>query len=185
MARPIRLFVSSSPELVAEREAIGQAVAALPVSVGWEIKHTPRAGEDTLAAAEFAASCDIMLVVLGTDFAAPMGLELRRALDARKLILAYVKKATYSPSAQTALRDTAVSWMPFDTPRELKETLTRALASSLLDLGEQFGLHVSEIEPLLKLAGRESDKSANESSAADDSRRGAERGGVILGRGTV
>ncbi len=34
MARPIRLFVSSSPDLAAEREALGQAVAELPVSVG-------------------------------------------------------------------------------------------------------------------------------------------------------
>ena len=58
MARAVRLFISSSPDLTAEREALGRAVAALPVSVGWEIKHTPRVGEDALEAAEFNAPAE-------------------------------------------------------------------------------------------------------------------------------
>ena len=44
MPGAIYLFVSSSPDLVAEREALGQAVAELPISVGFEIMHT-RPGE--------------------------------------------------------------------------------------------------------------------------------------------
>jgi len=71
MTEPIRLFVSSSPELAPEREALGQNVAELPVSVGWEIKHTPRPGEGVDEALDFLARSDLFLLVLGADFAAP------------------------------------------------------------------------------------------------------------------
>jgi len=37
MAKRVRLFVSAGPDLEAEREIIGQAVARLPVSLGWTI----------------------------------------------------------------------------------------------------------------------------------------------------
>jgi hypothetical protein len=40
MFRSIRLFISSSPDLAAEREALGQTAAELPISVRFEIRHT-------------------------------------------------------------------------------------------------------------------------------------------------
>ncbi|MCW5850488.1 MAG: hypothetical protein KIT87_10445 [Anaerolineae bacterium] len=36
-----RLYVTISPDLGAEREVIGRAVAGLPVDVGWEVGYTP------------------------------------------------------------------------------------------------------------------------------------------------
>jgi hypothetical protein len=45
MPRLVRLFVSATPDLEAEREVIGQVVVCLPVALGWEIKRTPRRGE--------------------------------------------------------------------------------------------------------------------------------------------
>ncbi|MCR4408493.1 MAG: DUF4062 domain-containing protein [Anaerolineae bacterium] len=155
MAGPIRLFVSSSPDLVSEREILGQAVAELPVSVGWEIKHTPRAGEDAFEALDFLVRCDLYLVLLGTDFAAPMGVEWERALDAGKLPLAYRKNVLHSPSAQMLLRRPGVAWTEFESPQELKAQVTRALAQVVLDRGEQFGLHLQDVEALLALMKRE------------------------------
>jgi hypothetical protein len=181
MAKPIHLFISSSPDLVLEREALGQAAAELPVSVGWEIRHTPRPGEDALEAAEFIVRSDFVLLVLGADFAAPMGFEWQQALRSGKPLLAYAKRALHSPSAQTALRDWSLTWVSFDAPHELKASATRALARLLLDHGEQFGLHLSEVEPLSEVAGVDQ-KDAEQ--GVDDRRLGAERGGVILGRGT-
>ena len=174
MAGPIRLFVSSSPDLVSEREALGQAVAELPVSVGWEIKHTPRAGEDAFEALDFIVHCDLYLVLLGTDFAAPMGVEWERALDAGKTPLTYRKNVLHSPSAQMLLRRLDVAWTEFESPQELKAQVTRALAQAMLDRGEQLGLHLQDVEALLALV-----KSGKET-AADIDQRGAERGGVIL-----
>jgi hypothetical protein len=178
MARPIHLFVSSSPDLAPEREVLGQAVAELPVSVGWEIKHTPRAGEDAFEALDFVASCDLYLVLLGADFAAPMGVEWERALDAGRTPLAYRKNVLNSPSAQTLLRCSEVVWTTFESAQELRSHASQALAQAILDRGEQFGLHLQDVEALLALV-----KSEEETPADLTRRQGAERGGVILGRG--
>jgi hypothetical protein len=179
MARPIRLFVSISPGLAPEREALGQAVAELPISVGWEIKYTPSPGEDAREALDFVARCDLYLVVLGTDFAAPMGPEWRGALGAGAPVLAYRKRVLHSPSAQTLLRESDVAWTEFESSRELKAQVSRAVARAVLDRGEQFGLHMDDVEPLLALVGTEE----VEKLAGPDRRRGAGQGGVILGRG--
>jgi len=178
MVRPIRLFVSSSPGLVPEREALGQAVAELPVSVGWEIKHTPRPGDDAHAALAFLETCDLVLVLLGADFAAPMGLEWRWAMDRGKPLLAYRKRVLHSPSAQKLLRESAVPWRAFETPQDLKTQAAQALAQAVLDRGEQFGLRLEDVEGLAALVQTEEEEVSTE----PDRRRGAGRGGVILGR---
>jgi len=180
MSRPIQLFISSSPDLAPEREALGQAVAELPVSVGWEIKHTPRPGEDTREPLAFVERCDLYLVVLGADFAAPMGLEWQQARSAGKPLLAYRKRVLRSPSAQTLLRQPDVVWTEFESPQELKAHATRALTQAVLDRGEQVGLHLDDVQSLLALVKAEEEKTSVE----PDRRRGAGRGGVILGRGT-
>jgi hypothetical protein len=180
MARPIHLFISSSPDLAAEREALGQAVAELPISVGFEIMHT-RPGEtaDIGETLSFIERCDLYAIVLGADFAAPMGIEWQRAQDALKPTLAYAKREMHSPSAQKLLRETNVAWTPFESPQELKAHATQSLAQLLLDHGETFGLYVDDIDGLLAVLGKEDKGPSDE----PDRREGAGRGGIILGRG--
>ncbi len=180
MPRPIRLYVSCSPGLAPEREALGQAVAELPVEVGWEIRHSPRPGQDDRDALAFVEHCDLYLVLLGGDFAAPMGSEWRRAVGHVKTVLAYRKRVPYSPSAQTLLRRSEVEWTAFESAAQLKAQVTPAIAGALLDQGEHFGLHLPEVEALLEVAETEVEKKTQ---AEPDRRRGAGRGGVILGRG--
>jgi len=177
MIEAVRLFVSSSPDLAAEREALGQAVAELPISVGFEIRHTTpdEAADETLA---FIESCDLYAIVLGADFAAPMGIEWRQAQDTRRPTLAYAKHEMRSPSAQKLLRELGAAWTPFESPAELKAHATRALAQALLDRGENLGLHVDDIDGLLAVLGKEGE----EPSAKPDRRQGAGRSSVILGR---
>jgi hypothetical protein len=179
MPGPIHLFISSSPDLVAEREALGQAVAELPISVGVEIMHT-RPGEtaDIGEALAFIAQSDLYVIVLGADFAAPMGIEWQRTQDARKPTLAYTKRELHSPSAQKLLRETSVVWTPFESPQELKAHATQALAQMLFDQNEAFGLHVDDIDGLLAVLGEKD----GEPSDKPDRREGAGRGGIILGR---
>ena len=178
MSKPIRLFISSSPDLVAEREAVGQAVAGLPVAVGWEIKHTPRAGEEPLEAQAFVEHCDLLLVVLGADFAAPMGLEWQGAVNAGKPVLAYCKQVLHSPAAQTVLRQPGMAWTEFQSPQQLKAQVTRGLAQVVLDQGERLGLLVEDVEALLPLVRPE--EQTGRGLAEVDRREGAGRGGVIL-----
>jgi hypothetical protein len=46
MAETLRLFVSATNDLDAERAVIGRAVAQLPVQIGIEIRRTPVRGAD-------------------------------------------------------------------------------------------------------------------------------------------
>lgn len=175
----IRLFASSSPDLAAEREALGQAVAELPISVGFEIMHTrPGEAADIGEALAFIEQCDLYVIVLGADFAAPMGIEWQRAQDALKPTLAYAKRELHSPSAQKLLREAGIAWTSFESPQALKAHATQALAQLLLDRGESFGLHVDDIDGLLTVLGKKDE----EPSDKPDRREGAGRGGIILGR---
>ena len=61
--------------------------------------------------------------------------------------------------------------------RELKAHATQALARMLLDRGEEFGLHLEDVEGLVELVEREE----AETPAEPDRRRGAGRDAVILG----
>lgn len=172
------LFISSSPELALEREALGQAVAELPVSFGWQVKHTPRAGQDAQEGLVFIEHCDLFLVVLGCDFAAPMGLEWEHALRTRRPILAYRKAVLRSPSAQGLLRRPNVSWTEYHSLHQLKERFSQALAKYLLDHAEQVGLQLDDVEGLLA----EVEKTQNQDAPEPDRREGAGTSGIILSR---
>jgi hypothetical protein len=178
MPRSIHLFVSSSPNLAPEREALGQTVAELPVSSGWEIKHTPGPDEDVSVVFDFIQHCDLFVLMLGADFAAPMGVEWQQARGAHRSVLAYRKRVLHSPSAQQLLRESHLSWTEFESPQDFKGHLSQALVKILLDGGEQFGLHLGDVEALLKLIQSDDEEAPGE----PDRRRGAGRGGVILDR---
>jgi hypothetical protein len=180
MTRSIHLFVSSSPNLAPEREALGQAVAELPISSGWEIKHTPRPDEDITVALDFIQRCDLFVLILGADFAAPMGVEWQQARGTHRSVLAYRKRVLHSPSAQQLLRESHLLWTEFESPQDFKGHLNQALAKMLLDANEQFGLHLDDVEALLKLTESDDKETLDE----PDRRRGAGRGGVILDRRT-
>jgi hypothetical protein len=181
MSRPIHLFVSSSPDLAAEREALGQAIAELPVAVGWEIRHTPGPEETAGDPLPFIAGCDLCLVMLGADFAAPMGLEWQDIHSTGRPLLAYRKRTLHSPSAERLLRESDVAWTVFGTPQELKTDVTLRLARIALDRGEEFGLHLDDVQALLALLEAQKEGEATDE---PDRRRGAGRSGVILGRQT-
>jgi hypothetical protein len=179
MARSLKLFISSSPELTIEREALGQAVAELPVSFGWQIQHTPRAGQDPMNWLDFVEVCEVFLIILGSDYAAPMGLEWEQALRSRRPVFAYCKSVLHSPSAQTLLRQPTVSWIEFDSTTELKSLFSRAIAKFLLERAERFPLQLDDVERLLA----EQDKAKEAGVIEQERREGAGDSGIILARG--
>jgi len=179
MAEKIRLFVSSSRDLAVEREAVGQAVAELPISKGWEIRHTAHRGEPISITREAVEKCDIFLLILGQDATAPIGLEWEYARFAKKRILAYRKDVAYSPSAQYFLRASKVEWQTFKDAEELKRSLLKALAQELLDLKNRYGLMVEDVEKLLELLKRLEEEEEEEPVGEAE---GAGESGIILGR---
>lgn len=198
MPREIRLFVSCSPDLAAEREVIGRMVAGLPVSVGWEIAYTPLAGEDRNAGVSAALGADIVLVLLGRDFAAPMGAEWDAAWLARPAsaqsapemgarLMTFRKDVSLSPSALQHLRATraaGVRWEEFATPDDLRRVLPPRLARLLLDRQPYFGLELPEVEALVAVA-RSAPQTDRPEDRPEDAREGAGRSAVILGRGNM
>lgn len=178
MAEPIRLFITSSPELEAEREVIGQVVAGLPVRLGWEIRHTPRPGEALAPALAAVEAAHLYVFVLGMDYAAPMGLEWARAVRAGKRKLVFVKEVAHSPAAALWLSEhDAEERTPFDSLAAFRHAFERHLIRALLELAETLRLHLDEIEGLTaRLKALEA--TAPE---APTVARGAERSAVILG----
>ncbi len=177
MGRKICLFVSSSRELEAEREIVGQVVAELPISRGWEIRHTSHTGEPLDSLREAIERADLYLIILGQDASAPIGQEWEFARRLNKPTLAYRKEVSYSPSAQYFLRVSKFEWKVFREAEELRKDLARALAQELLDLKNRYGLFPEDVEKLFQFLeegeGRE---------GFSPKGRGAGESGVILGR---
>ena len=181
MPKSIHLFVSSSPELQVEREIVGQVVATLPLTLGWQIDHTPLPGELAMDGLAHVTQCDLYVLILGQDYAAPMGAELRQALHVGRQPMAYRKRCSLSPSSQDAVRRLGIEWRVFSKPEALRAWYTHDLLQFLLGQTTTLGLDLTELEHLLKLAQDDVNREERERGA----RRGsgeAGRSGVILGR---
>ena len=75
MAELLRLFVSATQDLDAERAAIGRALADLPLQIGMEIRRTPAAGAALETMHELIANVDRFYFLVGQDITAPAGAE--------------------------------------------------------------------------------------------------------------
>jgi hypothetical protein len=182
MAERLRLFVSAAPDLETEREIIGQAVARLPVSLGWTIKRTPNRGEPLAPALEAIRACDFYVLLLSKDISAPVGLELITARRARKTTLAFLKEETArTPAARVFIRDAQVSWAPFHSGQELELLIQKALARRILESAETYPISPVEWETLSALVEQPSYQEMAESELTEAS--GAGGGGVIIAPG--
>jgi len=180
MTRPIHLFVSSSPDLDAERDGVGQVTAALPLTIGWRISHTPTPAEGGQDGSGRVEGCDLYVLILGHDFAAPMGAEMRRAAKVGRKPLAYRARVAYSPAAQEAIRASDVEWKAYSGAQEFLPLFRRDLVRALLRAAPTWGLELREVERLMELM-RAADAAAA-AGQADQPRGEAGRSAVILGR---
>lgn len=182
MPSPLRLFVSATPDLEPEREAIGQVVAALPISLGWEIGRTPRRGEPLQPSIAAVADCHLYLFLLGQDIAAPAGVEWDVARRSGRKPLAFLKDVLRTPAAQVFVREAEAPWSLFASARQLSEMVHAALVERLLAEALSYGLSIVEVEALAAL--RHANAGAREAigpPAVAIPDGGAGGGGVILG----
>ena len=172
-----RLYVSISPDLAAEREAIGRAVASLPVDVGWEVSYTPSAGDPQAVEPRSAAHPHVYILALGEDIRAPMGVEWDSARRARLTPLALLHDGPRTPAAQAFQKAADVAWIGYKTAGELSRRVQAALAQALLDHAPLFGLSTPEWERLSELLETLQAPGAAE---GEDRRLGAGESGVIF-----
>ena len=192
MPKPIHLYVSSSPDLAVEREVVAQVVATMPLTIGWRIGHTPLPGQLGSESVARVDDCHLYAVILGHDFAAPMGQELRLAVArGRSPFASYRLECTLSPSALDAVRTLDLTWQRFSSSEvgagafpPLRTMFQRDLLRAVLKQATMLRLELDEVQRLLEQA-REIEADADQSATGRQlERRRAEAGrsGRILGR---
>lgn len=183
MAARLRIFVSSAPNLEAEREIIGQAIAGLPVSLGWVINYTPWGGKPLDPALRAVAACDFYVFLLGEDVKAPVGVELRVARQAGKAILPFVKEGPRTPAARVFIKDAAVGWQLYRHEDELRPLLQRALIERILEGAEGYGISPVDWETLSALLEELSRHEPLNREMVETGYRGAGKDAVIVAPG--
>jgi hypothetical protein len=176
MAEKLRLFVSATHDLEAERAAIGRAIAGLPVQIGVEIRRTPLSGAAYEDIFELVANCDRVYFLMGRDISAPAGAEWYLSWKLERSILPLRLAAPRTPAAQEFVRQAFVEWTTFRTQAELARIVTLDLTRILNHPTNRYGLTVSDLE-LLSLHAQRIRKHAPENGREPG---GAEGGGILL-----
>ena len=197
MAEILRIFVSATRDLDAERALIGQAVAHLPVKIGIEIRRTPVEGGSRDDMYELIANCDRVYFLLGQDITAPAGAEwyLARELDRSVMPICRAGRPTLAAREFMHMQGVFINWTRFESSADLVKIVTLDLIDILSHPKNRYGLTVTELELLSSHAQRIRTAAAaakaraqkhgveeSEPSEFDDG-GGAEGGGVLLDSG--
>lgn len=180
MAETLRIFVSATSDLEAERAVIGRALAELPIEIGVEIRRTPATGASYDDIFEMIANVDRVYFLLGQDITAPSGAEWHLAWKLERSVFPLRKPQRLTPAAQDFMRLAAFAdWTGFRSAGELARMVTLDLVRILHHPENRYGLTVTELE-LLNLRRAELRSSMP---AAGGEPGGAEGGGVLLDAG--
>ncbi|MCB0189875.1 MAG: hypothetical protein KDE31_36640 [Caldilineaceae bacterium] len=174
MAETLRLFVSATKDLEAERAVIGTAIAQLPVQIGIEIRRTPIEGAPYEDIYELIANCDRVYFLLGRDITAPAGAEWFLAWKLERAVLPLRLAGLPTPAGQDFQRLLPRGWQTFRHSQELARLVTLDLLDLLNHPANRYGLTVTELELLTNHRRR------LHQLATPPQPGGAEGGGVLL-----
>jgi hypothetical protein len=179
MAETLRLFVSATTDLEAERALVGRAIADLPIQIGVEIRRTPARGATYEDIFELISNVDRLYFLMGEDITAPSGAEWFLAWKLERPVLPLRYDGRRTPAAQDFLRLYPGQWFSFRNGGELIRLVTLDLARILYHPTNRYGLSVTELE-LLNLHVRRLDGGRSDQPWEPG---GAEGGGVLLDLG--
>ena len=180
MAERLRIFVSATTDLEAERAIIGRAMAGLPVQIGAEIRRTPVEGAKHDDIYELIANVDRFYFLMGSDITAPAGEEWHLAWQLERSIMPLRQGERLTPAAKEFLRGTVgLNWHHFRTTTELARLVTLDLVRILNHPKNRYGLNVSELE----LINVHAERIKRTTVTASQEPGGAEGGGVLLDMG--
>lgn len=181
MAELLRLFVSATQDLDAERAAIGRALASLPLEIGMEIRRTPAAGASLETMHELVANVDRFYFLLGDDITAPAGAEWFLAWKLERSVLPMRRGNRHTPAALAFLRNAPVEWVAFAGAAEAARLVALDVIRLLHHPANRYGLSVTEFERLAAHKALLRRTQAAPEPLPDPG--GAEGGGVLLDRG--
>lgn len=174
-SHPVIVYISAASDLMAEREALGRTIAALPVTLAWRVMQTPMAGE--VLDLEALRAADLYLLVMGGDIRAPVGLEWYTARRGSKWSVAFLKEGIpRTPAGQAFLHDARVDWQRFSDAADLSRQVQRVLAEHLVRHAERYALTPVELARLEELLAEDQEMERPEEG------RGAGHSAVILSR---
>ncbi len=176
MAETLRIFVSTTQDLEAERGVIGKAIAELPVQLAIEIRRTPPLLPTYDEVFERVANCDRVYFLLGNDITAPAGLEWATAWRLERSVLPLRRSLKPTPAAQEFQRLSPLPWVDFRNATELARIVSLDVARLLKHPANRYGLLVAELERLEVYIRRLDRLQA----ALDKEPSGAEGGGVLI-----
>lgn len=180
MAERLRIFVSATADLEAERAIIGRAMAGLPVQIGAEIRRTPVEGAKHDDIYELIANVDRFYFLMGSDITAPAGEEWHLAWQLERSVMPLRRGERLTPAAKEFMRATlGLQWQSFRSTTELARVVTLDLVRILNHPTNRYGLNISELELINVHAERI--KRATVTAAREPG--GAEGGGVLLDMG--
>ena len=174
MAETLRLFVSATNDLDAERGIIATTLASLPAHNKVEIRRTPAGGDIYDNIFENIANCDRVFFLMGQDITAPAGQEWYLALDLEREIVPLRKETALTPAGRSFVHGSLTHWDTFRTAGELERLVGRVLVKTLLHPRNRYGLTWAERDLL-----RQHRFHASEKTVAPDP-AGAEGGGILL-----
>lgn len=185
--RPVTIYISAAPELMAEREALAQMIAKLPVTLAWHIVQTPREGE--LVDRQALQIAGLFFLIMGSDIRAPIGTEWYLAQQTRRQTFPFLKQGvSHTPAGQVFVRDVRVPWRSFANTGQLSQQAQQLLIDHLLLHAVEYELTPAEITELEKrlAAGSpqtEEAKGAGHSAILISRERYMPNEGVILDKG--
>lgn len=148
MAETLRLFVSATSDLEAERALVGRSIAELPVSIGIEIRRSPALTPTYDEIFERIANVDRVYFLIGNDITAPAGLEWQLAWRLERSVLPLRRTPRPTPAAQEFFRLAPVPWLDFRTQPDLARLVSLDVARLLKHPANRYGLSVHELEQL-------------------------------------
>ena len=183
MAEVLRLFVSATHDLEAERATIGRALARLPVQTRIEIRRTAAAGAPLEEMHEQIANVDRFYFLMGEDISAPAGAEWHLAWKLERSVLALRRGTRATPAAQQFLHMIPVRFVSFATSAAAARIVALDVANILLHPANRYGLTVREIEQVTYHADQLRKQTPRQAVGLAAEAGGAEGGGVLLDSG--
>ncbi|MFN8445106.1 MAG: hypothetical protein U0175_30240 [Caldilineaceae bacterium] len=148
MAETLRLFISATRDLEAERAIIGRAIARLPVEIGIEIRRTPFTGAPYEDIYEWIANVDRVFFLMGEDITAPAGMEWFTSWKLERTIIPLRRGSRHTQAALEFMRTIPVKWINFNSGAELARIITLEMARILNHPQNRYGLTLTELEKL-------------------------------------
>jgi len=172
--RPVTIYISAAPELMAEREALAQMIAKPPVTLAWHIVQTPREGE--LVDKEALQIADLFFLIMGSDIRAPIGTEWYLAQQTRRQTIPFLKQGVaQTPAGQVFVRDLRVPWRPFANTSQLSRQAQQLLIEHLLLHVVEYALTPTEMAELEK-------RLATAAPAETEEAKGAGHSAILISR---